>query len=724
MKGKANHLLVTLFVMMSVIILGSGSIKADAARTLPVGGLATHSKPVCSGVTVLPADTPKESAPKLEPRRATLSTGRHYQYLTAQEKELYATFYCAVSDGKYIPYSKHNNENEFASYRYAFYTGDDCYWNKYSNFDSFWFAFYKAMFAVQCDHPNRVEFDMVAPYGFEAYALNGVYTTYVTLRAEADEMQFASYDAAIDASVDAIVAEVKRRGATSEWDAVNEKIAYEYYCGDYNLEYDMEGLTAGNYHYCHTAYGSLVLHKAVCDGYSKGLALILDKLGVTVMINDGIGYYSGSGGGHAWNMVQLDGNWYEMDSTWDDGDGNAVTWYFFNRTTADYKKGITPPESVNAKHIRITNNIFVSFRYPSAMGEKWTEEYISAGNFTHDTVIPVNNISFDNSTYVVKPETRFALTPKFAPENTTQKDYYLLTSDSSVVDVDSEKNELMAYNYGTATITAVSAEDDTITAECMIIVSDDQIRVTGISVPKEITIDYGYNYDLEVTFTPANATNQSFEIESSDKNIVLVNEDGSIRGVNKGTATLTVRSADGAFVAECNATVEIANGTVFTAGGCEYEITGKNTAALISGAKKTKLNIPDAIVAAGGTFKITSIADNAFMKSKKLKKVSGGKNLTSIGRDAFNQCANLTKVDLSKSKVSKIGYQAFYKCKKLSNISLNGDKLKSSEKDIITGIKTKAKVSIYTKKAKNYKNAVKVLEGTGAKKVTYKQVKK
>ena len=25
-----------------------------------------------------------------------------------------------------------------------------------------------------------------------------------------------------------------------------------------------------------------------------------------------------NGGGHAWNLVQLDGNWYQMDVTWDD----------------------------------------------------------------------------------------------------------------------------------------------------------------------------------------------------------------------------------------------------------------------------------------------------------------------------------------------------------------------------------------------------------------------
>lgn len=41
-----------------------------------------------------------------------------------------------------------------------------------------------------------------------------------------------------------------------------------------------------------------------------------------------------NGGGHAWNLVQLDGEWYQMDVTWNDG-GN---WQEFFLVTDDFMR--------------------------------------------------------------------------------------------------------------------------------------------------------------------------------------------------------------------------------------------------------------------------------------------------------------------------------------------------------------------------------------------------
>lgn len=60
----------------------------------------------------------------------------------------------------------------------------------------------------------------------------------------------------------------------------------------------------------YTAYGALVDGDAVCQGYSMALNLLLQKAGVE-------SHYV-SGNGHAWNVVNLAGNWYHVDSTWAD----------------------------------------------------------------------------------------------------------------------------------------------------------------------------------------------------------------------------------------------------------------------------------------------------------------------------------------------------------------------------------------------------------------------
>lgn len=66
----------------------------------------------------------------------------------------------------------------------------------------------------------------------------------------------------------------------------------------------------------HTAYGALIDGCAVCEGYSCAAAAILRKMGVECRIVWGPCL---DGGDHAWNLVLLEGNWYQMDVTWNDG---------------------------------------------------------------------------------------------------------------------------------------------------------------------------------------------------------------------------------------------------------------------------------------------------------------------------------------------------------------------------------------------------------------------
>jgi transglutaminase-like putative cysteine protease len=66
----------------------------------------------------------------------------------------------------------------------------------------------------------------------------------------------------------------------------------------------------------HTAYGALANGSAVCEGYACAAKLMLDALGIPCDIQFGVCH---NGGGHAWNLVQLEGRWYQMDITWNDG---------------------------------------------------------------------------------------------------------------------------------------------------------------------------------------------------------------------------------------------------------------------------------------------------------------------------------------------------------------------------------------------------------------------
>lgn len=82
-----------------------------------------------------------------------------------------------------------------------------------------------------------------------------------------------------------------------------------------NSVYDVSDENINN----HNAFGCLVDGKAVCDGYAKGLSLLLDRLG----IENGIVYGSetltnSDVVSHAWNYVNIGGSYYWIDVTWDD----------------------------------------------------------------------------------------------------------------------------------------------------------------------------------------------------------------------------------------------------------------------------------------------------------------------------------------------------------------------------------------------------------------------
>ncbi len=72
-----------------------------------------------------------------------------------------------------------------------------------------------------------------------------------------------------------------------------------------------------------TVYGTLINGSAVCEGYSHTMGLLLNKVGIPCYFVNGYGENSP----HMWNIVNIDGNWYHLDSTWDDND-NAYYHYF------------------------------------------------------------------------------------------------------------------------------------------------------------------------------------------------------------------------------------------------------------------------------------------------------------------------------------------------------------------------------------------------------------
>ena len=149
----------------------------------------------------------------------------------------------------------------------------------------------------------------------------------------------------------------------------------------------------------------------------------------------------------------------------------------------------------------------------------------------------------------------------------------------------------------------------------------------------------------------------------------------TIKPADKGKA-LTVSGAKATFTVTSS---DAANPTVAFSG-----ITDK---------KAKSVTIPEKITVDNVTYKVTSVADKALSGNKKIKKVTIPKGVTSIGKNAFNNCKNL------------------------KNIVIKSTTLKSVGKNAIKGINKKAVIKAPKKQLKAYKKLF-------AKKTGYKKTMK
>lgn len=122
-------------------------------------------------------------------------------------------------------------------------------------------------------------------------------------------------------------------------------------------------------------YGALKDKKVVCEGYARLFKSLMDKLDIPCIIVSGVGkdLDTGSSENHAWNYVYLKGQWYAIDTTWDDpvivGSGYVsqdVKYRFFLKGSDEFFKSHTEDGrfAENGK----------KFKYPELCKEDYVKE--------------------------------------------------------------------------------------------------------------------------------------------------------------------------------------------------------------------------------------------------------------------------------------------------------------------------------------------------------------
>ena len=147
----------------------------------------------------------------------------------------------------------------------------------------------------------------------------------------------------------------------------------------------------------------------------------------------------------------------------------------------------------------------------------------------------------------------------YIPSDTNVKNVTFSSSNTSVATV-SNTGLVTGVAQGSATITATAeAESGTVSATRSITVTP--IAVTSVSVDtNSASVKVGKTVTLVATVNPANATNKNITWTSSDTSIATVSSSGVVTGVAAGSATITVKTADGNKTAQCVVTVTASGG--------------------------------------------------------------------------------------------------------------------------------------------------------------------
>lgn len=107
-------------------------------------------------------------------------------------------------------------------------------------------------------------------------------------------------------------------GRTTDYEKM--RAVYEFVIE--NTDYDIIHKKNDNHHLKSTAFGALIYGKATCQGYAVLTYRLLREAGVGSRVITGTAKYDGMEEYHAWNIVCIDGLYYNLDVTWDDQNGS------------------------------------------------------------------------------------------------------------------------------------------------------------------------------------------------------------------------------------------------------------------------------------------------------------------------------------------------------------------------------------------------------------------
>ena len=426
--------------------------------------------------------------------------------------------------------------------------------------------------------------------------------TYNIVRYYTTTQQEAEVDTAVAALLDQL----------DIWDSSDyEKVkaVYDYICS--HVTYDHAGLSGTDFT-TYSAWKALTQGTSVCQGYANLFYRLMLELDVDCRIISG----TGNGGPHAWNIVKLNGLYYNVDATWD-ASRVEMNW--------DYDFFLRSPSNFT-DHIRDAEFETAEFHAAYPMGEQdfnlsdmFTFEIqdggvIITGYTGNDTEvgIPTHLAGYPVTQIGPKAFIRAGLTSVTFPDTITVIDELAFSGNGLLENFDFP--------------TSLQTIGDSAFYSCR--------KLTSIHLPsgvKTVDISAFENCDALVDVSlPEGLTYIGF---------------GAFRGcfnLTQITLPSSLTFLGGSVFEDCTALRQV---------NIPAGITAIKLDSFLECINLVSIDLPASV---------KTIEDSAFENCEKLETLDLS-HVTSIGEDAFSGCVKLKGLNLS-PQLTKLGPHAFFAC--------------------------------------------------------------
>lgn len=165
---------------------------------------------------------------------------------------------------------------------------------------------------------------------------------------------------------------------------------------------------------------------------------------------------------------------------------------------------------------------------------------------------PITGIYLNTSSQTIMKGDKFVLIPTITPEDADNKNVIFTSSDDSIASVDA--SGVVTGMKGGQAIIIAKTEERGLIASCQVTVQE---FVSSIKIDSGASrINIGDIKQITATVTTETATNRKISWSSSNSNIVSIDNNGKMKGVGVGKATIYANTTDGSGLFD-SITVEV-----------------------------------------------------------------------------------------------------------------------------------------------------------------------